>query len=210
MVSWGIKDCSYDRYLDKLRLRIGDYEADEAIFDSLNNFFIPESYQDKEGEMFFRYKEPEESVSPECKSDKKIFENNDGNIRFSLTIAKDQSFISSLYDYFIVPIEKYITGDDSNEGIQKIFFNKVTGSDSLVARLLTICLTLYVIMTAVSYLFGLVKFSQAEFLFRILKAGIIIALVSPNSWNFFLRISHWFFSRWSYKFSSEYCPDSRF
>ena len=193
LVSWGIKDCSYDRYLDKLRLRIGDYEADEAIFDSLNNFFIPESYQDKEGEMFFRYKEPEESVSPECKNDKKIFENNDGNIRFSLTIAKDQSFISSLYDYFIVPIEKYITGDDSNEGIQKIFFNKVTGSDSLVARLLTICLTLYVIMTAVSYLFGLVKFSQAEFLFRILKAGIIIALVSPNSWNFFSEFLIGFF-----------------
>ena len=183
MVSWGISNCDYGHHLDKLRLRVGEFEADEGIFDAFGNLTIPDSYQGTSGDMYLRYKDPDSSDA--CENDRNIYNNNDGFIKFNLRIVKDASFIGGLYDYFIVPIESYITGSDGEAGLQELFFKEVTGEDSIFTKVLKISLTFYVIMTAISYLLGIAKFNQYDLLVRIIKVGLILSLVSAGSWEFF-------------------------
>ncbi|MBT4879219.1 MAG: type IV secretion system protein, partial [Alphaproteobacteria bacterium] len=183
MVSWGISNCDYGHHLDKLRLRVGEFEADEGIFDAFGNLTIPDSYQSTSGDMYLRYKDPDSR--DDCVNDRDIYKNNDGFIKFNLKIVKDTSFIGGLYDYFIVPIESYITGSDSEAGLQELFFKEVTGADSIFSKVLKISLTFYVIMTAISYLLGIAKFNQYDLLVRIIKVGLILSLVSAGSWEFF-------------------------
>ena len=189
MLTWGIINCALNKHLDRIRLRVGDYEEDVEIFDAFGNLAIPDSYAaHNNGNMLIRYSDPETDGGG-CIPTADIYDiyaDNLGNVDINFKITKDASFIGKIYDFFIVPIENYIRGDETNQGLQEAFFEDVVFSnDSLFQKLVTTALTFYVIMTAIGYLMGLVKFSHWEFIGRIIKSGIIISLISDGSWEFF-------------------------
>lgn len=52
-------------------------------------------------------------------------------------------------------------------------------------KIITTLLTLYIIIFAISYLFGLVKLSHGDIVIRCLKIGLVITLIRDQSWQFF-------------------------
>lgn len=188
MISWGIRNCSLAKHLSRIRLRIGDYESEEEVFDASGNFVIPSSYDSASGNMMTRYSDPDVDGGSclATAAAEVLYADNLNYIDLNFKITKDASFIGKIYDFFILPIESYIVGNDSTQGIQEAFFEDVIFSDnSLIPKLVTTALTFYVIMTAIGYLMGLTQFSHWEFIGRIIKSGIIITLISGGSWEFF-------------------------
>ncbi|MFV9874906.1 MAG: type IV secretion system protein [Rickettsiales endosymbiont of Dermacentor nuttalli] len=81
---------------------------------------------------------------------------------------------------------------DQDTGAIPTIFNKMTCSNtadkSICYDYLTsirALLTLFIIMYAISFIFGLVLISQLDLVLRVMKMGLILALTSPNSWQFF-------------------------
>ncbi len=66
---------------------------------------------------------------------------------------------------------------------KEIFNNAVR--DSRFISAIRAILNLYILFTAVAYMFGLMDISQGELVIRIFKFGIVLALISDNSWDFF-------------------------
>ena len=188
MIRWKILDCGFAKNLDKVRLRIGGFESNEVVFDAGNNFFIPPSYSGSKGNMMFRLADPKVEANG-CNvnnMNESFYQDNLGSLQLNVRINKnDSSFVGNLYDYFVVPIENYLMGTETTKGIEEHFFMNVVGKGSLIQTILSLSLTFFVIFTAVSYLLGLVKYSNWELMVRILKVGIIISLVSDGSWDFF-------------------------
>ena len=188
MIRWNILDCGFAKHLDKIRLKIGAFETNEVVFNAGNNFFIPASYAGKTGNMMFRLADPkvEANGCNENNMNESFYQDNLGSLQLNFRINKnDSSFVGNLYDYFIVPIENYLMGTETSKGVEEHFFMNVVGKGSLIQTILSLALTFFVIFTAISYLLGLVKYSNWDLMVRILKVGIIISLVSDGSWDFF-------------------------
>lgn len=188
MIRWDILKCGYGKHLDKVRLRVGEYETDQELFDQFGNFIIPDSYHNEEGYMMLRLEDPQ-MAGGGCTAvdDNKILLNdNVGMLELNFKITKDSSFVGNLYEYFIVPIEQYIVGSGSDDpGIEEVFFKNVVGKDSLIQRLIVIALVFFVMFTAISYLMGLANYSNWDLVSRIIKIGIILTLISDTSWEYF-------------------------
>ena len=56
-INWGISKCGAHNLNHHLRLKIGSFHNNDLVFES-NNFFIPDSYKDQQGKMFFRITDP--------------------------------------------------------------------------------------------------------------------------------------------------------
>lgn len=63
-------------------------------------------------------------------------------------------------------------------------------------------LTLYVIISAIAYLFGFAKVTQADIVIRIVKVGIIAQLLSPQSWEWF---NYYLFTPFTYGVNDFIC-----
>jgi len=48
-----------------------------------------------------------------------------------------------------------------------------------------VLLTLYIICVAAAFVLGMVEMSQKELMTRVLKIAVVVALIGPDSWNFF-------------------------
>lgn len=189
MVHWKVIDCGFATHLDKVRLRIGTYEDQVQVFDGVGNFFIPDSYQDKTGNMMIRLADPEVEGNGCVFIDDNMeyYSDNLGSLDFNFKIVKDSSFVGNLYEFFILPIERYITGEGTsgNPGIEEVFFKGVVGEGSLIQNLVTIALVLFVCFTAFSYLMGVTRYSNWDLIVRVIKIGFVLTLVSDDSWAFF-------------------------
>ncbi|AIL65802.1 Type IV secretion system protein virB6 [Rickettsiales bacterium Ac37b] len=81
---------------------------------------------------------------------------------------------------------------DSNTGAIPVIFNKMTCSNTTdkstcydYLTSIRALLTLFVMIYAISFMFGLVQISQLDLVLRVMKMGLVLALTSPNSWQFF-------------------------
>lgn len=84
-------------------------------------------------------------------------------------------------------IRSYLFGDPANASstglVQTIFNNLV--SDSGMIQSIRALLVLYVAWTGLSFMLGLAHFTQKEGVTRLVKIGIVVTLISPNSWEYF-------------------------
>lgn len=77
-------------------------------------------------------------------------------------------------------------GSDSSAGVVEKLFTALVKNSVLISMIRAL-LVFYVAVTALGYLIGIVKLSQQDIIYRLVKMGIIVALISPNSWEFFSK-----------------------
>jgi type IV secretory pathway VirB6-like protein len=63
-------------------------------------------------------------------------------------------------------------------------YNNIT-SDTNYITYLRVLLELYIIFYGIMFLLGIVQISQMDLIIRVFKIGVIVAITSPNSWDFF-------------------------
>ena len=194
---WGLGSCPMDPFLKQLRLRVGNYSSNEEIFNDAGEFIMPESYktQPKGGVMMIRYEEPPTMTTqtlqncPASSEIRRKSNDNRGSIAISMTIDKGTNFVSDIYKFFVEPIERYIKGGTTKNGvsfsgIEKRFFDTLSNPDkSIIPNIIKLSLTFYIIFTAMGYLLGLAKYSNWDLISRLAKTGIIISLTS--NWGIF-------------------------
>jgi type IV secretory pathway VirB6-like protein len=92
--------------------------------------------------------------------------------------------ISSSIDYIKNFIKQIMFGEGSNEGSLQTYFNELKKNVNY-SRYITILLVLYIVLYGLSFLTGNTQISQSDLLIHVIKIGIVIALISDTSWNFF-------------------------
>jgi type IV secretory pathway VirB6-like protein len=97
------------------------------------------------------------------------------------------TFVSGIYD----PTEsagvfEYVRElvTDKLLSAAKTIFTNVTANTEYVNMVKTI-LILFVVFTGIAYLIGMVQQKQSDVIVRIIKVGIVLQLIQPNSWEFF-------------------------
>lgn len=193
MVYWAVLNCGFGKHLDRVRLRIGADEYPEVVFNPISsNFEIPTSYNASSGNMMVRLADPIVEgngcapTAADITANSESYNDNLGSLELNFRIMKDSSMVGNLYEFFIQPIERYITGEGTgSKGIEQVFFEGVTGAGGLIQKLVTIALTFFVIFTAISYLMGFVRYSNWDLISRMIKVGLVLTFVSDGSWSFF-------------------------
>lgn len=81
---------------------------------------------------------------------------------------------------------------DQTTGAVPAIFNKMTCSNTTdksacydYLTSIRALLTLFIMIYAISFMFGLVQISQLDLVLRVMKMGLVLALTSPNSWQYF-------------------------
>ena len=69
-------------------------------------------------------------------------------------------------------------------GVAQEMFEGITGNNLFKADLRAL-LVLYVAISAFLFMIGMLRIHQSELVIRLLKIGIIVALISPTAWEFF-------------------------
>ncbi len=107
---------------------------------------------------------------------------NDSNSSGSLAVT---TYTQSAVGHFSAMISDAISTIQKtlSTTTQQIFSN-MTHNINYIAytRLL---LTLYVLLYGLFFLLGVVQISQMDLVMRVIKIGVIVAITSPDSWNFF-------------------------
>jgi type IV secretion system protein VirB6 len=67
---------------------------------------------------------------------------------------------------------------------QTLFTNMTIGGSTL-SSIVNNLLILYIIFLGIQYMFGMIETPQMEFVIRIIKIAVVLALISPGSWEFF-------------------------
>jgi len=82
-------------------------------------------------------------------------------------------------------IRSYLFGNDTDKpGTVQYLFNKMVADSGMMLTVRTL-LVLYLTWTGLSFMVGIAQFTQKEAIGRVMKIAIVIALISPNSWEFF-------------------------
>lgn len=93
------------------------------------------------------------------------------------TIIKNQAF-SGLVNSVTGPIERLL------QGVSETIYKGIVG-DTAFKRIVYTCLILYVLLYAIFFTLGLIKDKHTELVMRTFKIGVMLALISDTSWEFF-------------------------
>lgn len=103
------------------------------------------------------------------------YQDNDGfyNVQVVSGVASSKGFIQTSIEIFEQTIEQ----------VTQAIYEGILNSNFVgIVRAL---LMLYIIFTALTFSLGLLQKAQQEIIMRLIKIGIIVALISPESWEFF-------------------------
>lgn len=82
-------------------------------------------------------------------------------------------------------IRGYLFGSGTDKpGTVQFLFNKLVADSDLVQAIRAL-LVLYISWTGISFMIGIAQMTQKEAVTRIIKIGIVVALISPGSWELF-------------------------
>ncbi len=114
----------------------------------------------------------------------KFYDDNSGQYRISIKSGVTDvnpdpiTFVTNL-------VKKFLFGADGNYGLIRSIYTGIINNPAYQIAVSAI-LSLYIIWTALSYLTGNIELTQTELIVRILKIGIVSALLNSNySWSFF-------------------------
>lgn len=80
-------------------------------------------------------------------------------------------------------VSERILGDGSTTGLAQVLYEEII-NDATFQRVVYTAITLYIILTGYSFMIRR-RMSQGEFVARIMKIGVMFALIQPDSWEFF-------------------------
>ncbi|KIE06095.1 hypothetical protein NF27_BK00160 [Candidatus Jidaibacter acanthamoeba] len=151
------------------------------------------------GGVFLRIKplEFEKDKAPQCpndeshcKSSNESAKNNyapsktSGGYFVEVEIEGDPPSITGFISDLISTVKGYLFGDINTPGkVQKIFNRMVL--DTQLVNAIRALLILYIAYTGLSFIAGFAEITQKEAIIRFIKIGVVITLISPNSWKFF-------------------------
>lgn len=110
------------------------------------------------------------------------YEDNSGSYAVHIKSKQPTSSVFSalINDGLIKPVKNTLFKAIPN------IYNNLTGSAEFI-KTVQVCLILYILFYAISFTVGLINASQTELVIRTLKIGVMLALISPDSWDFFHR-----------------------
>lgn len=167
---------------------------------SIQKFFsVPESEINRGQYLYFRIKGfvPPNSGDPTI-SDLYAIHNRMGhyNIRVVDKNGVSDTGKGPLYK-LVRTVDRVLFGDDhaqytqddpgydpNNKGVVSALFTNVIKQGSFV-KVINVMLLMFLIFSALAYLMGLIQMDAHEGVMRILQLGLIVALISPESWEFF-------------------------
>ena len=95
---------------------------------------------------------------------------------------------SSFLNDIIDPVKEFLMGDRSSvpptDGITRKMYKGITDNVNYVAAVQA-AMVLSIIFFAFTYMVGLSRITQKEFIILAIKMGFVITLISPTSWEFF-------------------------
>lgn len=100
---------------------------------------------------------------------------------YNVTVKTDtlkQKLSSLLMTYLIDPVQSTL-----KDAVKTIFNNMI--QDTGFIQAIRALLILYVIIYCIMFIFGMVPLSQLDLVIRLTKIAVILALISPKSWDFF-------------------------
>lgn len=103
---------------------------------------------------------------------------------------------------------QFYIADPGSGGIISTIVNQISGVLGTVAhdmyigivttssfrQIISVLITLYVAIYGILFTFGMTQMTLHDFTIRMIKMGIVIALIGPNSWNFFANTIVVFFN----------------
>lgn len=98
--------------------------------------------------------------------------------------VQSDAFGSSILSDTIRDIRTYFFGENGGGGIVQDMFNKFVANSQLV-QMIRALLVLFITLTGVSYVIGVAKITQRDAVVRLISVGLVVALLAPNSWEFF-------------------------
>ncbi len=111
-------------------------------------------------------------------------ENTEGQY-YVLVEQDDISNITNVITKIIDTIRGYLFGAGTDkEGIVQFLFNRFVVDSSMISLVRALIL-FYIVYTGLSFVIGIAQFTQKEAVTRLLKIGIVLALIAPGSWQFF-------------------------
>ncbi|AIF81926.1 putative type IV secretion system protein [endosymbiont of Acanthamoeba sp. UWC8] len=140
------------------------------------------------GTLFFRIK----TITPPAGSSaeiKKLYESPGSYFGQYYIVAEllkpDATITCGTICEFINMIHDVLVGSgDGRPGAAQSIFSSIT-RDAQYIGLVRALLVFYVAFFGVGFLIGTIKLNQQEAVIRMVKVGVIITLISPNSWDFF-------------------------
>lgn len=81
-------------------------------------------------------------------------------------------------------IRSYFFGDGTNDGLMQFIYKSLV-SDTTVMDIIRAVLIFYIAFTGFSFMIGISPITQREGAIRLLKIGLVLMLISENSWDFF-------------------------
>lgn len=103
------------------------------------------------------------------------YQDNDGfyTVQVVSGVSSSKGFIQSSIEIF----------EETIEQVTEAIYQGILNSNFVgIVRAL---LMLYIVFTALTFSLGLLQKAQQEIIMRLIKIGIIVALISPDSWEFF-------------------------
>lgn len=117
------------------------------------------------------------------------------NVGFVFTEAPSEvTLVSNFFTSIIIPVK-----DQLLDATQAIYANFVGGKDApnpFFTQAIRAMLTLYIMFYAIYFMLGFTEVTQADLIVRCCKVGIIVALMSNGSWDFFNNYLFPFFTKW--------------
>ena len=117
-----------------------------------------------------------------------IGDHHSGFFKIHARIPKDQK---AIFANVITKVLKYVNlilygeeGNTSNVGAVRKIYNTLVYGPYFV-NIIRSVLILYIAVYALLYIIGMVRSSQMDLIVILIKIGIIIMLISPQSWKFF-------------------------
>jgi len=146
------------------------------------------------GKLFFRIK----TIPGSAGDDPKIIDlyenpaNHHG--QYYITVERLEDSSSIVKNGPITTLVKAVThimlgkdrqiGSIINEGVIYNMYNGVA-SNSKFSNIVKTMLVLYMVLSGIGFGLGIVKANNQELIYRLLKLGFVLAVISPTSWNFF-------------------------
>jgi len=119
------------------------------------------------------------------KSAQNLGPGNTGGYYFAEVLRlQDNAFASNVLSDTIRDIRSYFFGADGGGGIVQIMFNNLVANSKMILIIRSL-LVLYIAVTGASFMIGIAQFTQREAIIRLISIGLVVTLISPNSWEFF-------------------------
>lgn len=120
------------------------------------------------------------------------YQDNDGfyTVQVISGVTSSKGFIQNAIEIFETTIEQ----------VTEAIYNGILNSNFV--NIVRALLLFYIALTALTFSLGLMQKGQQELIIRLIKVGIIVALISPTSWEFFNKYLFQLFTEGAHEIST--------